>query len=178
MVSLSLFQRCFLPAKTCSILFLACSFSTKIREQNWFIPRKKIVANQDAFLEKIRKRVFTAALPLIVISRSSEASITSSSDIISLCKTLYNIDLSPGTVYPVLHKLEKEGKIARLPRKRKEIYVLTDSGRALITQETDKVLTYIEVLFDTAIVENLLYQRAHTKFSKWTIQPAAPPAML
>jgi hypothetical protein len=82
----------------------------------------------DEFWEEIRKRIVNAYLPAIIMTRIAETSITSPADIISVIKSHYNLQMSPGTVYPVLYKLEMGGYIKRMPKKSKTIFLLTFRG--------------------------------------------------
>ena len=62
----------------------------------------------------------------------NEARITSAPDIISVIKNRYNVRISPGTVYPIIYELERNGRIKRLPNRIKKIYTLTEKGKELI----------------------------------------------
>jgi DNA-binding PadR family transcriptional regulator len=66
------------------------------------------------------------------MSQLSERGVLSATNIISVFKKRYNIQLSAGTVYPVLYALEREGNIRRLPNRRKKFYVLTSKGEETI----------------------------------------------
>jgi DNA-binding PadR family transcriptional regulator len=66
------------------------------------------------------------------MAQLSERTALSATNIISIFKKRYNIQLSAGTAYPVLYALEKDGNIQRLPNRRKKIYVLTNKGKAAI----------------------------------------------
>ena len=79
-----------------------------------------------------QKKIIKAYLPSIILTRLKEATITSATDIISIIKNRYNIRISPGTIYPILYKLERNGRIRRLPNRIKKIYVLTEKGKEII----------------------------------------------
>ncbi len=66
------------------------------------------------------------------MARMDEAGITTPTDITSIIKNRFNIKLSPGILYPVLYKLERDGIINRLPKRIKQIYVLTGKGKKTI----------------------------------------------
>jgi DNA-binding PadR family transcriptional regulator len=40
--------------------------------------------------------------------------------------------MSPGTLYPILYKLERRGYIKVIPDKKTRLYVLADSGRTAL----------------------------------------------
>ena len=86
------------------------------------------------FLEEIQKRIVKAYLPAIIMIRLAEASITSANDIISIIKKRYNVEISPGTVYPALYRLESNGRIKELPKSTKKIYVLTEKGKEIMSK--------------------------------------------
>ena len=66
------------------------------------------------------------------MAQLSERGVLSATNIISIFKKRYDIQLSAGTVYPVLYVLEKDGNIKRLPNRRKKLYVLTSKGKKTI----------------------------------------------
>ena len=51
--------------------------------------------------------------------------------------------LSPGTLYPTLHRLEKDGYLARQPRvvagKVRNYYTITEKGRGALNEARDKI---------------------------------------
>lgn len=102
----------------------------------------------EEFLEETRRRIIKAYLPVIIIMRMSETTITSASDIISTIKKRYNIRISPGTVYPALYKLERNGKIMRLPNRIKNIFVLTEKGKEISEHFISRGNHYCESLAD------------------------------
>jgi DNA-binding PadR family transcriptional regulator len=85
-------------------------------------------------MRKTRKRVLTACLDVAIMVQLSER-VLSATNIIATFKKRCNIQLSAGTVYPVLYTLERNGNIKRLPNRRKKLYVLTRKGK-----ETTKYL--------------------------------------
>jgi len=81
-------------------------------------------------MRKIRKRVLTACLDVAIMAQLSERRFLSATNIISVFRKRYNIQLSAGTVYPVLYALERDGKIKRIPYYRaKRLFVLTSKGK-------------------------------------------------
>lgn len=59
----------------------------------------------------------------------------------------HGYDLSPGTLYPILHKLEKEGYLVSEKRvyngKVRKYYQATDSGKDALRKATIKVIELI-----------------------------------
>lgn len=78
---------------------------------------------------ELRRKLLKACIESAIIVQISERGFLSATDIIAVLRKRFEIQLSPGTVYPVLDKLEKEGKIEKLPNRRKRLYVLTSKGR-------------------------------------------------
>jgi DNA-binding PadR family transcriptional regulator len=89
--------------------------------------------NSDSvFTQRVRKRVLIACLDAAIMEQLSERRVLSATNIIAIFKKRFNIQLSPGTVYPVLYALEREGKIKRLPNRTKKLYVITNKGEISI----------------------------------------------
>ncbi len=55
----------------------------------------------------------------------------------------HGYQLSPGTLYPALHRLEKEGYLKSSPRvingKVRNYYTITDKGRGALNEARDKI---------------------------------------
>jgi DNA-binding PadR family transcriptional regulator len=103
------------------------------------LPQNSDWASAQKVILKVRKRVLTACLDVAIMSQLSERRVLSATNIISIFKKRYNIQLSAGTVYPVLYALEKDGNIRRLPNRRKKLYVLTSKGKETIKNFRENV---------------------------------------
>ena len=69
--------------------------------------------------------------------------------IITYFEEKFNIQISPGTIYPIFKKLEKKGYIKKLPNRTKTLYVLTGSGRTMlmnIQYNLDEVQSFMSKL--------------------------------
>ena len=88
-----------------------------------------VSASTDKFLENTRKRIIKAYLSVIIMTRIDEASITTPTDIISIIKKNYHVQISSGTIYPIFRTLERERLIMKLPKKTKRLYSLTRKGK-------------------------------------------------
>lgn len=55
-------------------------------------------------------------------------------DIISTIREKLGVLLSPGVVYPALHRLERYGLIKGKWSTRRKIYILTDKGKSAVEQ--------------------------------------------
>jgi DNA-binding PadR family transcriptional regulator len=95
-------------------------------------PQNSDSASAQKVMRKIRKRVLTACLDVAIMAQLAERRFLSPTNIISVFQKRYNIQLSAGTVYPVLYALERDGNIKRLPNRRKKLYVLTNKGEETI----------------------------------------------
>ncbi len=63
----------------------------------------------------------------------------------------HGYDLSPGTLYPLLHSLEKQGYLARQDRvvdgRVRKYYTITDEGRVALSEARQKIAELVhEVL--------------------------------
>jgi hypothetical protein len=93
----------------------------------------------DGLLENFEKRIIDVYLPMIILARLLDTTVTSAPDIISLIKKRYRIQLSPGTVYPVFYNLEKNECIKVYSNRERKNYVLTSKGRdAILTFKLSK----------------------------------------
>ena len=73
-----------------------------------------------------------------MVEMSKRAVITAPCIIAFFHKT-YDIQISPGTVYPILYAMERNERIRRLPNRPKKSYVLTESGRnEIVTFQNDR----------------------------------------
>jgi PadR family transcriptional regulator, regulatory protein PadR len=64
----------------------------------------------------------------------------------------HGYEMSPGTLYPVLHSLEKEGYLDREHRvvtgKQRKYYVLTDKGQAALEEAKGKIRELVEEVLE------------------------------
>ena len=81
---------------------------------------------------EVRKRVLKAVLAPAILAVLSEMTMSSATNLIAVFKKRYGIQLSPGTVYPVLYALEKENEIKKLPHRIRNLYVITKKGKKTI----------------------------------------------
>jgi DNA-binding PadR family transcriptional regulator len=95
-------------------------------------PKNLFGAPTQKVLRKVRKRVLKACLDVAILAELSEKKVLSATNIILFFEKRFEIQLSAGTVYPVLYALERDGKIRRLPNRRKTFYVLTSKGEEII----------------------------------------------
>jgi DNA-binding PadR family transcriptional regulator len=86
-----------------------------------------VVESEDVL--STRKRILKAVLAPAILAQLGKRNVLSATNIIDILQKSYNIKLSAGTVYPVLDALETDGKIKRLPRRIKKLYVLTSKGK-------------------------------------------------
>jgi DNA-binding PadR family transcriptional regulator len=83
-------------------------------------------------VSETKTKLLKACLDKAILAEMTQRDAISASDIIATFKKKYDIRISPGTLYPVLYAMERNGKIRRLPNKRKKFYVLTASGRRTV----------------------------------------------
>jgi len=83
---------------------------------------------------------------MIILNRLEECRSASGYDVIKHMQKRFNMLLSSGTVYSVLHSLEKRRLIEKMPGCGKTIYRLTDGGWRFLRETNDKK-THLQVVF-------------------------------
>jgi len=129
------------------------------------IDRIHLSGEQPSFLEKIDKnavlghdfvleekaKLLKACLDIAILEEMTKRNAVSAPDIIVFFEKNYDIRLSPGTVYPILCRMERRGYIRVLPNRKKRFYVLADSGRKALEslqQHLDDVQSFITGLLN------------------------------
>lgn len=87
-----------------------------------------IVKVQGRYSRKVRTRALKSSLVLIILLTLNQTALTGY-DIIAMVYSKFKLLLSPGTVYPILNNLAREGLIRGVSQDRKKIYMSTDLGR-------------------------------------------------
>ena len=110
-------------------------------------------SSDSAFTEnhvlELRKRLLKACLAPTILVLLMEKNVASATNIIAFLRKRYDIQLSAGTVYPVLYSLERDGKIRITYNRITRIYILTNKGRLLIEniqKESESLHTLITEL--------------------------------
>jgi DNA-binding PadR family transcriptional regulator len=78
---------------------------------------------------------------MIIIAKLTIDGIVTAKGIMSYVKECYDILISPGTVYPVLYRIEHEGYIKMLPNRRKKIYIMTEKGHSFYNKIIEVLMT-------------------------------------
>jgi hypothetical protein len=81
------------------------------------------------FIDETRKRMILSCLVPMILNHLNTCGLISPKMLITLIKKRFNVQLSPGTVYPVFNKLEKDGFIKRIPKVRNKFYSLSSKGQ-------------------------------------------------
>ena len=87
-----------------------------------------IVRVQGRYSRKVRTRALKSALDLLILLTLNQTTLTGY-DVIATIYSKFKVLLSPGTVYPILNNLKREGLITGVIQDRKKIYVSTQAGR-------------------------------------------------
>jgi hypothetical protein len=130
----------------CILLTITCYFYFKFEAIFWpillsgsissgCIPKKDkakpdVTQNYQPFLNS-QKRLIVVLLPVIILTQMQKISILSPPNAILLIKKQYGIKVSPGTIYPVFCKLEKDGYISKHGNK---YYTLTIKGNEALAE--------------------------------------------
>lgn len=102
-------------------------------------------------LVKLNKRLLKACLQQGIMALLKKKSFLGATDIISIIEKRFNILLSAGTLYPILDTLESEGKIRRLPNRRKRIYFITNKGKEtliILDENREELIDFLLQIFD------------------------------
>lgn len=92
----------------------------------------KDTASSKKDLQEVRKKVLKAVLAPAILELLSEITVSSGTNLIAVLKKRYGIQLSAGTIYPVLYSLEKKKQITKIPHRIRCLYILTDEGKETI----------------------------------------------
>ncbi|MFQ6134944.1 MAG: PadR family transcriptional regulator, partial [Nitrososphaerales archaeon] len=77
--------------------------------------------------QTVRHKCVKIFLDLIILS-SLKSRELSGYDVMTVVYDKFHVLLSPGTIYPVLNSLKRQGLVQARPTKRKKVYTLTDKG--------------------------------------------------
>jgi DNA-binding PadR family transcriptional regulator len=92
-------------------------------------PVEKNVPNTNNFVSEKKCKLLKACADLAILAELSKQAVLSGPDIISLFKDKYGMQMSPGTIYPILCSMEKKRLIRPLPNRKKKVYALTTLGK-------------------------------------------------
>lgn len=91
------------------------------------------------FCSDNKKKLLKAYLQTVLMAELSRRSAMSALDMIDFFEKKFNVRISPGTIYPILYKLERSKHIRRLPKGIKKFYELTDFGRKSLENLRHKI---------------------------------------
>jgi hypothetical protein len=93
---------------------------------------KNIIQKNMDFVSNTQKEMIRVQLPIIIIRRISIIGFITGKGVIDFINKNYRMQISPGTVYSVLNKLEMRNVIEKLPGKMRHTYILTSNGEAIL----------------------------------------------
>jgi DNA-binding PadR family transcriptional regulator len=99
-------------------------------------------------LSEMKRRILNACLDKAIMAEMAQRSAFGAKEIIDFFEKKFNIRISPGTIYPILYKLEKTGYIRKLPNRIKKFYELTDSGKKSLENLQDNMVEVYGFLAD------------------------------
>ena len=94
----------------------------------WKNIERNAASRHDFVLEE-KAKLLKACSDIAILTEMAKRSAVSARDITVLFRDNCGIQVSPGSVYNVLYRLERRGYSRLLPNRRKQLYVLTDSGK-------------------------------------------------
>jgi len=83
-------------------------------------------------LEWAKLKILKAFLDIAILNEMTRRSAMSAPSIIEFFVKKYVVCVSPGTLYPLFERLEKQGYIARLPNRLTRLYSITTAGRNML----------------------------------------------
>ena len=93
---------------------------------------------------------FLGFIKIHVLHHAANAPIYGIAMIAELARHGYN--LSPGTLYPLLHSLEEQGYLARTNQivdgRVRKYYVITDEGRAALQEAKQKIAELVQEVLE------------------------------
>ncbi len=95
-----------------------------------------LLVNERQVLPQIRRRLVSAFMDLVILSRLKERPM-SGYDIISLVYRKFRVLPGSGSVYSLLYSMERKGLIKGTWDERRRIYVLTPKGEETIKAALD-----------------------------------------
>ena len=98
-------------------------------EQTSFLENTENSVFDNKFVLEEKRKLLKAFSDIAILDELTKGEPLSASDIIVFFHKNYDIRMSPGTLYPILYKLERRGYIKVIPDKKTRLYVLADSGR-------------------------------------------------
>ena len=81
------------------------------------------------FVLEEKKKLLKACLDVAILAEMAQRNAMSAPDIIAFFDKNYSIRMNPGTLYPILCRMESGGYLRVLPNRKKRFFVLTRSGR-------------------------------------------------
>ena len=84
-------------------------------------------------MKNLNERYIKGFLDIIMLSFLERKSM-SGNELITQIYENFEILLSPGTVYPILHSMERSKLVVRKRQGKKKIYTITDKGRSVLIQ--------------------------------------------
>ena len=101
-------------------------------EQTSFLENIENSVFDNKFVLEEKRKLLKAFSDIAILDELTKGEHLSASDIIVFFHKNYDIRMSPGTLYPILYKLERRGYIKVIPDKKTRLYVLADSGRTAL----------------------------------------------
>ncbi len=109
-------------------------------------------ARLEAMARRVEKDFFGGSIRLHILHHASQGKVFGAGLIEELQRHGYR--LSPGTLYPILHALERGGylraSVQMVCGKRRRNYVATASGNAALRASRPRILELVSELFETA----------------------------
>ncbi len=115
------------------------------------VATKKSVVDTTDFIVEEKEKLLKACSEVVILTEISKRGRLSAPDIIALFREKYDTQISPGTVYPILYRMERRRYIRLLSRRRKNLYILSNSGQKVLNElqlSFTEIQNFVSSLFD------------------------------
>jgi len=106
---------------------------------------------EEKLIKDVRKALVKHFLDMIALGILRHQSPLSGYDFLEIIYARFSFKVSPGTVYSVLYRLEREGLIKSEMTGEKRVYVLTVEGQGLldhIMQSKKEIVEFVETIIE------------------------------
>lgn len=89
-------------------------------------------ANRELIIQQGKKKILKSFLDLAILNEMQCRSAMSASDIIDFFSKNHSVYINPGTLYPILEKLEKQGYILKVANRSTRLFIITNVGKDIL----------------------------------------------
>jgi DNA-binding PadR family transcriptional regulator len=94
------------------------------------VERNEAIGND--FVLEAKAKLLRSYSKIAILAELTKEAAVSAKQLNVLFEKNCGVRLSPGTLYPILYRLENRGYIRELPKRKRRLFVLTDLGRKVL----------------------------------------------